>query len=67
MYQCSEVIAWSANIVIPQAWHVPEGMAIQFLERPREIRHRMSLDHIKGECKAWDKWYKSSLNQFEGK
>jgi hypothetical protein len=47
--------AWLLHCHI--AWHVAEGLAVQFLERAREIESRMSLNSISNTCAAWRKWY----------
>jgi laccase len=40
-----------------QAWHVSEGLAVQFLEGASQIAGKMDLTKIKDQCDAWDTWY----------
>lgn len=51
--------AWLMHCHI--AWHVSEGLAVQFLERENDIRGSMveGLDKVAENCKAWDAWYGS--------
>jgi hypothetical protein len=50
--------AWLMHCHI--AWHVGEGLAVQFLERASEIPSTFSLGNIASECAAWDEWYATS-------
>lgn len=50
--------AWLMHCHI--AWHVGEGLAVQFLERASEIPSTFSLGDIGSECAAWDSWYATS-------
>ena len=36
------------------AWHVGEGLAVQFLERENEIPFVMSLRTLDATCKSWE-------------
>lgn len=47
--------AWLMHCHI--AFHVGQGLAVQFLERESEISSVMSLDYIPGNCSVWDDWY----------
>ncbi|CZT13380.1 hypothetical protein WAI453_013597 [Rhynchosporium graminicola] len=47
--------AWLMHCHI--AWHVSEGLAVQFLEREKDIPEAMDLGNVGDDCKAWDKWY----------
>ncbi|EKD18347.1 uncharacterized protein L3040_006778 [Drepanopeziza brunnea f. sp. 'multigermtubi'] len=51
--------AWLMHCHI--AWHVSEGLAIQFLEREKDIPGAMinGLGKIDENCKAWESWYNS--------
>lgn len=50
--------AWLMHCHI--AWHVGEGLAVQFLERPTEIAALMDLSTLEDTCAAWDAWYADS-------
>ncbi|KAH8594958.1 Cupredoxin [Bisporella sp. PMI_857] len=50
--------AWLMHCHI--AWHVSEGLAVQFLERKSEIASAMDLSHLADECQAWDTYYATS-------
>ncbi|KAH6682996.1 laccase [Halenospora varia] len=50
--------AWLMHCHI--AWHVSQGLAVQFLERASEIPSTFSLNSIESECSAWDSWYATS-------
>jgi hypothetical protein len=50
--------AWLLHCHI--AWHVGEGLAVQFLERASEIQSTFSLASLGSECEAWDSWYATS-------
>ncbi|TEY57555.1 hypothetical protein BOTCAL_0214g00020 [Botryotinia calthae] len=39
------------------AFHVGEGLALQFLERESEIAQRVDLSTVDAGCKMWDAWY----------
>lgn len=56
-FQTDNPGAWLMHCHI--AWHVSEGLAVQFLERKDEIQKSMvnGLDKTVENCKAWDKWY----------
>ncbi|CAL3968634.1 unnamed protein product [Diplocarpon coronariae] len=49
--------AWLMHCHI--AWHVSEGLAVQFLERKQDIPGAMvnGLEQVGENCKAWDAWY----------
>jgi hypothetical protein len=41
-----------------QAWHVGEGLAVQFLERRSEILSTLSIPPSwDTTCQKWDVWY----------
>jgi hypothetical protein len=42
------------------AWHVGEGLAVQFLERASDIQSVMSLSGLDSTCAAWDNYYATS-------
>ena len=44
------------NTKLTQAWHVGEGLGVQFLERESEIASTMSLSTLDAPCKAWDNY-----------
>jgi hypothetical protein len=50
--------AWLMHCHI--AWHVGEGLAVQFLERASEIAETMSLSSLDGTCESWDAFYDTS-------
>jgi hypothetical protein len=50
--------AWLMHCHI--AWHVGEGLAVQFLERASEIASTMDLTGIQPACDAWDSYYATS-------
>ncbi|KAH7348341.1 multicopper oxidase [Rhexocercosporidium sp. MPI-PUGE-AT-0058] len=54
-FQTDNPGAWLMHCHI--AWHVSEGLAVQFLERQNDIPKSMDLGKVKENCKAWDKWY----------
>ncbi|EHL02014.1 putative Laccase [Glarea lozoyensis 74030] len=41
------------------AWHVSQGLGVQFVERPDEILRdqHVGLEAMNSSCAAWDKWY----------
>lgn len=39
------------------AWHVSQGMSIQFLEQESKIPEVMKLEDIDENCNAWNDWY----------
>lgn len=47
--------AWLMHCHI--AWHVSEGLGVQFLERASEIDTTLDTTHIKENCDAWSSWY----------
>jgi hypothetical protein len=53
--------AWLMHCHI--AWHVSQGLAVQFLERESEIASTFNLGNIKSECDAWDTYYSQSAFQ----
>jgi len=50
--------AWLMHCHI--AWHVGEGLAVQFLERKDEIAGLMNLTAIQPACDNFDSWYSTS-------
>lgn len=54
-FQTDNPGAWLMHCHI--AWHVSEGLAVQFLERQQDIPKAMDLGKVKENCIAWDKWY----------
>ena len=50
--------AWLMHCHI--AWHVSEGLAVQFLERKSEIAGNMDLTQLAPQCSAWDNYYATS-------
>lgn len=50
--------AWLMHCHI--AWHVGEGLAVQFLERAADIPTTMDLTVVQPACDAWDTWYAAS-------
>lgn len=57
--------AWLMHCHI--AWHVSEGLAVQFLEREQDIPDTFSLgDEYYESCQRWDEYYASApYKQFE--
>jgi FtsP/CotA-like multicopper oxidase with cupredoxin domain len=49
--------AWLMHCHI--AWHISEGLGVQFLERASEINGLMDTTKIKEDCDAWSSWYNS--------
>ncbi|KAM0146558.1 hypothetical protein ACHAQE_010628 [Botrytis cinerea] len=47
--------AWLLHCHI--AFHVGEGLALQFLERESEIAQRVDLSTVDTGCKMWNAWY----------
>ncbi|KAI1344677.1 laccase [Xylariaceae sp. FL0016] len=47
--------AWLMHCHI--AWHVSQGLSVQFLERRAEIPSRMDLDSLEPNCDAWEDWF----------
>ena len=47
--------AWLMHCHI--AWHVSQGLGVQFLERGSEIEARMDLKTTNDNCMVWDKWF----------
>jgi Multicopper oxidase len=47
--------AWLMHCHI--AWHVAEGLGVQFLERSSEIEQSMNLTKTEENCVAWDAWF----------
>ncbi|KAH6664856.1 laccase-1 precursor [Halenospora varia] len=41
------------------AWHVSQGLGVQFLERESELRNQ-DLTKVQENCKAWDAWYQTT-------
>jgi hypothetical protein len=39
------------------AWHVAQGLSVQFLERVSSIPSSMNLNAITPNCNAWDAYY----------
>ncbi|KAL1302280.1 hypothetical protein AAFC00_002698 [Neodothiora populina] len=51
--------AWLMHCHI--AWHVAEGLSLQFLERASEIPETFQLgDEYEQQCAKWDKYYKTA-------
>jgi hypothetical protein len=40
-----------------QAWHVGEGLALQFLERKSDILTQVDLSPVTPGCDAWNYWF----------
>ena len=38
------------------AWHVSQGLAVQFIERKDDIMKLMKLDQMQPNCRAWRAW-----------
>lgn len=55
--------AWLMHCHI--AWHVSQGLAVQFLERKSEIENVMELSHLDETCKDWDDYYITSPHKKE--
>lgn len=57
--------AWLMHCHI--AWHVSEGLAVQFLERAQDIPGAFSLgDEFYEGCRNWDDYYATApYKQFE--
>jgi FtsP/CotA-like multicopper oxidase with cupredoxin domain len=55
--------AWLMHCHI--AFHVAQGLSVQFLERQQDIQKVMSLSNVNPECDAWDKYYKTSVYKKE--
>ncbi|KAK5655145.1 hypothetical protein OQA88_6044 [Cercophora sp. LCS_1] len=48
------------------AWHVSQGLSIQFLERVQDIPQTVPLNSIKPNCDAWEAYYANSpFKQFD--
>jgi FtsP/CotA-like multicopper oxidase with cupredoxin domain len=47
--------AWLMHCHI--AWHVAEGLGVQFLERASEIEKNMDLTKTEENCAAWHTWF----------
>lgn len=47
--------AWLMHCHI--AWHVSEGLGVQFLERASEIDTTLNFADMQGNCDAWSSWY----------
>ncbi|KAI0601470.1 laccase [Biscogniauxia sp. FL1348] len=47
--------AWLMHCHI--AWHVSQGLSVQFLERRSEIPEVMDLDVIQPACDQWSEWF----------
>jgi len=52
--------AWLMHCHI--AWHISEGLGVQFLERASEIAGRMNLTKVGDNCKAWHSWFAPRMN-----
>ncbi|CAJ2503234.1 Uu.00g106280.m01.CDS01 [Anthostomella pinea] len=39
------------------AWHVSQGLSVQFLERRSEIPALMDLERLEPDCAAWEDWF----------
>jgi hypothetical protein len=50
--------AWLMHCHI--AWHIGEGLGVQFLERKSEIESTMSLDSLPSQCADYDAYYSTS-------
>ena len=51
--------AWLLHCHI--AWHLGEGLSVQFLESASEIQSTYSLANIGPECEAWDEYYANAF------
>ena len=38
------------------AWHVSQGLSVQFLERRSEIPSLMDLGDLESSCDEWEAW-----------
>jgi len=48
------------------AWHVSQGLSIQFLERVQDIPRTVPLNSIRPNCDAWERYYATSpFKQFD--
>jgi len=47
--------AWMFHCHI--AWHVSQGLGIQFLERVQDIAANVKLGDIQNTCAAWNTYY----------
>jgi hypothetical protein len=45
------------------AWHVAEGLGVQFLERAANILAAMNLNEITPNCDAWNAYYPTDIYQ----
>ncbi|EHK98291.1 putative Laccase-3 [Glarea lozoyensis 74030] len=55
--------AWLMHCHI--AFHVAQGLSVQFLERQQDIQKVMSLGNVNSECDAWDKYDKTAVYKKE--
>ncbi|EHK97129.1 putative Laccase [Glarea lozoyensis 74030] len=54
--QFTEAMVPQLNFI---AWHVAQGLGLQFIERPSLIS-RPALQAVDNECKVWDAWYNTT-------
>ena len=52
--------AWLMHCHI--AWHVAEGLGVQFLERASEIDRSMNLTKTEENCAAWHEWFRTRMD-----
>jgi len=45
------------------AWHVSQGLSVQFLERVGDIKGTVKLEEIEGNCRAWESYYPTSVEK----
>jgi hypothetical protein len=55
--------AWLMHCHI--AFHVAQGLSVQFLEREQDIQSVMSLANVNSQCAAWDKYEATSIYKKE--
>jgi len=51
--------AWLMHCHI--AWHVSEGLGVQFLERTTEIEGSMNLTKTEDNCVVWRSWFATRM------
>ena len=57
MFCCFQTVL----IMNSQAWHVSNGMGLQFLERGSELAVAYSNDDLEPTCRQWREWYVTSV------
>jgi hypothetical protein len=48
------------------AWHVSQGLSVQFLEKKSQIATSQNLPFIEQNCALWNAYYPSDPNKQEG-